>query len=32
MVGGMFVVAVMSYCRKKFTEVGTGFGLLGVVL
>jgi hypothetical protein len=31
MVGGMFMVATMNCWRKRFTEIGTGFGLLGIV-
>jgi hypothetical protein len=31
MVGGMFIIATMSYWGKRFIEIGIGFGLLGIV-
>jgi hypothetical protein len=31
MVGGMFAVAIMSCWGKRFIEVSTRFGLLGIV-
>jgi hypothetical protein len=31
MVGGVFVIATMSCWGERFTKVGTGSGLLGIV-
>jgi hypothetical protein len=31
MVGEMFVVTIMSYCKERFIEVGIEYELLGTI-